>query len=181
MVLLRATRRVLRSIVGPALGVPLATLAAAAALSACAKSSDAGGTYTGPVGMVPMAQPDAEAAIPVGIPPVGSAATTPTAPSATAAIPGTPVASGTTPVPPKHALPGLVRLPVPGTAPQPDLQPVFPGTRPMPQPQPVQPGFAPSTAVAAAPASRPTRAARRSTDADDRPRYAAFSAPRALG
>ena len=179
MVLLRATRRVLRSIVGPALGVPLATLAAAAVLSACAKSSDAGDTFPGPVGMVPMAQPEAGPAIPVDIPPVGSAATTATAPSETALVPGMPVAPGTAPVPTKHAVPGIAPRPVfPGVRPIP-----IPGTAPMPhpQPEPVTPGFAPGTTVAAAAVSRPTRAARRSTDADDRPRFAAFPAARALG
>jgi hypothetical protein len=101
MVLLRATRRVLRSIVGPALGVPLATLASAAALSACEKSSGAGGPYTQPVGMVPMIHADAESAVPPGLLPVGSAAAPPpTLPVPGTAIPGTPPLRQPEPTPP---------------------------------------------------------------------------------
>jgi len=182
----RATRRVVRSIVAPALGVSIAALAAGAASLevACNREGDGSGPYTGPVGMVPPAH-NADAEIPVtpGIVavPTTSASATPTA---TAAATGS---ASSTAKPPQIPPPGIVpQKPVPqppGMVPRPTGTAAIPGMPPMPQhlptPAPEGSGMLPGAAAASladtASVPRPARQARRATDRDESLRFGALA------
>lgn len=163
----RATRRVFKSIVRPAIGASLGGVLVVATL-AC-KAPDYGpppGTAPERVGMVPVATSST-----TGDSPADAAAMAPTAPTA--------VDVGMVPRAPEDSRADASAPPVPKVGMMPRPEPI---ARPPGIVQPARPGFAPSArdALAAAPPERPTRPRRRATDPDDRARFAAFAHARKL-
>lgn len=169
---LKSASTVLRSIVSPAVGLSVATLVAAGALSACgetkatpesatptAKSSSPlpVGTTVNPIESNKQAAPD----------PAPSASATPaTSSSAVASASASP--SAAIPLPGDYSRPG--QIPNPGKyGPPPGVVPK-PGTMAPPKVGTMAPGFAPSglerRPFGAPSDERPTRARRRVTDAD---------------